>query len=101
MRDMDVVHARRGSTGRSVSNGGAGDSSVLTASACPGMRATLSTVGPHVLAGGRWASTGWARWQALTGNCSTTRHGLATDVSERALAWARRLPQGPRAYAAA
>jgi valine dehydrogenase (NAD+) len=94
VRDMDVVaRETRFVTGRSEANGGAGDSSVLTAyGVFQGMRAAAE----H-----QWGTTslsGRAVGIAGLGKVGKhlTRHLLddgasvvATDVSERALAWAR------------
>jgi valine dehydrogenase (NAD+) len=94
VRDMDVVaRETRFVTGRSEANGGAGDSSVLTAyGVFQGMRAAAE----HL-----WGATslrGRAVGIAGLGKVGRhlTRHLLddgatvvATDVSERALAWAR------------
>jgi valine dehydrogenase (NAD+) len=95
VEDMDVVaRETRFVTGRSVSHGGAGDSSVLTAwGVFQGMRAAVEHVwGKASLAGRRVGVAGLGK----VGK-QLTRHLLddgasvvATDVSERALEWAAR-----------
>ena len=89
--DMDVVgEETRYATGRSEADGGAGDSSVLTAyGVFQGMRASAAArVGqPDPAPGARWASPGSAR----SGGCSTAHlledgaHVVVTDVSEQAV----------------
>jgi valine dehydrogenase (NAD+) len=94
VRDMDVVaRETRFVTGRSEANGGAGDSSVLTAyGVFQGMRAAAE----HL-----WGSTSLAgRAVGIAGLGKVGKHltkhlladgasVVATDVSERALSWAR------------
>jgi len=94
VHDMDVVaRETRFVTGRSAANGGAGDSSVLTAyGVFQGMRAAAE----HL-----WGTTSLAgRAVGIAGLGKVGKHltkhllddgatVVATDVSERALAWAR------------
>ena len=94
VRDMDVVaRETRFVTGRSEANGGAGDSSVLTAyGVFQGMRAAAE----H-----QWGTTSLSgRTVGIAGLGKVGKHltkhllddgasVVATDVSERALAWAR------------
>jgi valine dehydrogenase (NAD+) len=94
VRDMDVVaRETRFVTGRSEANGGAGDSSVLTAyGVFQGMRAAVE----H-----QWGTTSLSgRTVGIAGLGKVGKHltkhllddgasVVATDVSERALAWAR------------
>jgi len=94
VQDMDIVAKEtRFVTGRSESNGGAGDSSVLTAyGVFQGMRAAAEHLwGEPTLAGRRVGISGLGK----VGK-HLTRHlveegaeVVATDVSPRALAWAR------------
>jgi valine dehydrogenase (NAD+) len=94
VQDMDIVaRETRFVTGRSEANGGAGDSSVLTAyGVFQGMRAAAEhSWGTPSLAGRRVGIAGLGK----VGR-HLTRHLLAdgasvvaTDVSEQALAWAR------------
>ncbi|MCW6003084.1 valine dehydrogenase [Micromonospora sp. CPCC 205371] len=92
--DMDIVaRETRFVTGRSVEHGGAGDSSILTAwGVFQGMRAAAEHMwGTPTLAGRRVGVAGLGKVGKVL-----TRHLLedgaavvATDVSEKALAWAR------------
>ncbi len=93
--DMDTVaRETRFVTGRSVEHGGAGDSSVLTAwGVLQGMRAAAEHVwGTPSLAGRTVGVAGLGkvgRW--LTGHLIDDGASVvATDVSEKALGWARR-----------
>ncbi|HET8684521.1 MAG TPA: Glu/Leu/Phe/Val dehydrogenase [Micromonosporaceae bacterium] len=94
VQDMDVVAKEtRFVTGRSVEHGGAGDSSVLTAwGVFQGMRAAAEHVwGSPSLAGRRVGVAGLGKVgrvlvpHLLEDGAQVT----ATDVSEKALAWAR------------
>ncbi len=94
VQDMDVVaRETRYVTGRSVEHGGAGDSSILTAwGVYQGMRAAAEHVyGTPSLAGRRVGIAGLGK----VGKYLTTHllddgaSVVATDVSEKALAWAR------------
>jgi valine dehydrogenase (NAD+) len=92
--DMDVVaRETRFVTGRSVAHGGAGDSSVLTAwGVFQGMRAAAEHVwGSPTLAGRRVGVAGLGKvGKHLTGHLiSDGAAVVATDVSARALEWAR------------
>jgi valine dehydrogenase (NAD+) len=96
VQDMDIVaRETRHVTGRSVENGGAGDSSVLTAwGVFQGMRAGAEHVyGSPSLAGRRVGVAGLGkvgRYLAehlLADGASV----VATDVSEKAITWARDL----------
>jgi valine dehydrogenase (NAD+) len=93
--DMDVVaRETRFVTGRSVEHGGAGDSSVLTAwGVFQGMRAAAEHMwGSPSLAGRRVGVAGLGKvGKHLTGHLLDDGAAVvATDVSEKALAWARR-----------
>ena len=99
VQDMDIV-ARECPyvTGRSEANGGAGDSSVLTAwGVFQGMRAAAEHVwGSPTLAGRRVGISGLGKvGKHLVEHLVEDRAELvATDVAEPALAWARdRYPQ--------
>ncbi|GAA3743710.1 Glu/Leu/Phe/Val dehydrogenase dimerization domain-containing protein [Plantactinospora mayteni] len=92
--DMDLVaRETRFVTGRSVEHGGAGDSSVLTAwGVFQGMRAAAEhTWGAPTLAGRRVGVSGLGKvGKHLTGHLIDDGASVvATDVSERALAWVR------------
>jgi valine dehydrogenase (NAD+) len=92
--DMDLVaRETRYVTGRSVENGGAGDSSVLTAwGVFQGMRAAAERQwGEPSLRGRRVGIAGLGKvGKCLTGHLlSDGAEVVATDVSEPALAWAR------------
>jgi valine dehydrogenase (NAD+) len=94
VRDMDVVAKEtRFVTGRSESYGGAGDSSVLTAyGVFQGMRAAAEHLwGQPTLAGRRVGIAGLGKvGKHLTGHLlDDGAKVVATDVSERALEWAR------------
>ncbi|GGM20160.1 MULTISPECIES: Glu/Leu/Phe/Val family dehydrogenase [Micromonospora] len=93
--DMDVVaRETRYVTGRSVEHGGAGDSSVLTAwGVFQGMRAAAEHVwGDPTLRGRRVGVAGLGKvGRHLTGHLlDDGAEVVATDVSPRALDWARR-----------
>ena len=94
VQDMDVIaRETRFVTGRSVEHGGAGDSSILTAwGVFQGMRAAAEHVyGTPSLAGRRVGIAGLGK----VGKYLTTHllddgaSVVATDVSEKALAWAK------------
>ncbi len=92
--DMDVVaRETRYVTGRSESHGGAGDSSILTAwGVFQGMRAAAEAQwGRPTLAGRRVGVAGLGKvGKHLIGHLLDDGAAVvATDVSERALAWAR------------
>ena len=92
--DMDVIaRETRYVTGRSVEHGGAGDSSILTAwGVFQGMRAAAEHVwGSPTLAGRRVGIAGLGKvGKHLTGHLLDDGASVvATDVNERALAWAR------------
>jgi valine dehydrogenase (NAD+) len=92
--DMDMVaRETRYVTGRSVEHGGAGDSSVLTAwGVFQGMRAAAEWQwGEPSLRGRRVGIAGLGKvGKYLTGHLvGDGAEVLATDVSERALGWAR------------
>lgn len=92
--DMDVIaRETRYATGRSPALGGAGDSSVLTAwGVFQGMRAAAEHVwGTPSLAGRRVGIAGLGKvGKHLTEHLLDDRASVvATDVSERALTWAR------------
>ncbi|TDC01739.1 Glu/Leu/Phe/Val dehydrogenase [Micromonospora fluostatini] len=92
--DMDVVaRETRYVTGRSVEHGGAGDSSVLTAwGVFQGMRAAAEHVwGAPTLRGRRVGVAGLGKvGKHLTGHLlDDGAEVVATDVSPRALDWAR------------
>jgi valine dehydrogenase (NAD+) len=92
--DMDIVaRETRYVTGRSVENGGAGDSSVLTAwGVFQGMRAAAERQwGEPSLRGRRVGIAGLGKvGKCLTGHLLTDgAEVVATDVSEPALVWAR------------
>jgi valine dehydrogenase (NAD+) len=94
VRDMDVVaRETRYVTGRSEVYGGAGDSSVLTAyGVFQGMRAAAEhRWGSPSLAGRRVGVAGLGKvGKHLTGHLvEDGAQVVATDVSERAFAWAR------------
>jgi valine dehydrogenase (NAD+) len=94
VQDMDVVAKEtRFVTGRSESHGGAGDSSVLTAyGVFQGMRAAAEhRWGSPTLAGKRVGVAGLGKvGKHLTRHLiEDGAHVVATDVSERALGWAR------------
>jgi valine dehydrogenase (NAD+) len=94
VQDMDVVaRETRFVTGRSEVNGGAGDSSVLTAyGVFQGMRAAAQhRWGAPTLAGRRVGIAGLGKvGKHLTGHLTEDgAHVVATDVSERAFEWAR------------
>jgi valine dehydrogenase (NAD+) len=94
VQDMDVVaRETRYVTGRSVEHGGAGDSSILTAlGVFQGMRAAAEHLyGTPSLAGRRIGISGLGKvGRYLTGHLLEDGASVvATDVSERALAWAR------------
>ena len=94
VEDMDIIaRETRWVTGRSEVNGGAGDSSVLTAwGVLQGMRAAAEHVwGTPSLAGRRVGVTGLGKvGKILTGHLLDERAAVvATDVSERAREWAR------------
>jgi len=94
VQDMDVI-ARETSfvTGRSVEHGGAGDSSILTAwGVFQGMRAAAEHVyGTPSLAGRRVGVSGLGKvGRYLTAHLLDDGASVvATDVSEKALAWVR------------
>ena len=94
VQDMDVVaRETRFVTGRSVEHGGAGDSSVLTAwGVFQGMRAAAEhTWGSPSLRGKRVGLAGLGKvGKHLTGHLLEDGASVvATDVSDRALNWAR------------
>jgi valine dehydrogenase (NAD+) len=94
VQDMDVVAKEtRYVTGRSESHGGAGDSSVLTAwGVFQGMRAAAGQQwGSPTLAGRRVGIAGLGKvGKHLAGHLlADGAEVVATDVSERAFAWAR------------
>ncbi|HEX6499168.1 MAG TPA: Glu/Leu/Phe/Val dehydrogenase dimerization domain-containing protein [Micromonosporaceae bacterium] len=94
VQDMDVIaRESRFVTGRSVEHGGAGDSSVLTAwGVYQGMRAAAEHMyGTPSLAGRTVGVAGLGKvGRYLTGHLvEDGAHVVATDVSERALEWAR------------
>jgi valine dehydrogenase (NAD+) len=94
VQDMDVVaRETRFVTGRSEANGGAGDSSVLTAfGVFQGMRAAAEHLwGTPSLAGRTVGVAGLGKvGKHLTGHLLTDgAQVVATDVSERAIDWAR------------
>jgi len=94
VQDMDIVAKEtRFVTGRSESHGGAGDSSVLTAyGVFQGMRAAAEAQwGAPTLAGRRVGVAGLGKvGKHLTGHLLEDGASVvATDVSERALSWAR------------
>jgi valine dehydrogenase (NAD+) len=94
VQDMDVVaRETRWVTGRSEVNGGAGDSSVLTAwGLFQGMRAAAEHVwGAPSLAGRRVGIAGLGKvGKVLTGHLLADGAAVvAADVSERAVAWTR------------
>jgi valine dehydrogenase (NAD+) len=97
--DMDVIaRETRYVTGRSVQNGGAGDSSILTAwGVFQGMRAAAEhTWGSPTLAGRRVGIAGLGKvGKYLAAHLLDDGAAVvATDVSEAALRWAReRYPQ--------
>jgi valine dehydrogenase (NAD+) len=92
--DMDIIaRETRFVTGRSVEHGGAGDSSILTAwGVFQGMRAAAEHVwGTPTLAGRRVGVAGLGKvGRHLTAHLIEDGASVvATDVSEKALAWAR------------
>jgi valine dehydrogenase (NAD+) len=92
--DMDLVaRETRFVTGRSVEHGGAGDSSILTAwGVFQGMRAAAEHMwGRPTLAGRRVGVAGLGKvGKVLTGHLIDDGAAVvATDVSDKALAWAR------------
>ncbi|SDY24209.1 valine dehydrogenase (NAD+) [Micromonospora pattaloongensis] len=92
--DMDIIaRETRFVTGRSVEHGGAGDSSILTAwGVFQGMRAAAEHVwGSPTLAGRRVGVAGLGKvGKYLVGHLIEDGASVvATDVSERALEWAR------------
>lgn len=92
--DMDLVaRETRFVTGRSVEHGGAGDSSILTAwGVFQGMRAAAEHMwGRPTLAGRRVGVAGLGKvGKVLTGHLIDDGAAVvATDVSGKALAWAR------------
>jgi valine dehydrogenase (NAD+) len=92
--DMDLVaRETRYVTGRSVEHGGAGDSSILTAwGVFQGMRAAAEHMwGTPTLAGRRVGLAGLGKvGKYLTGHLIDDGASVvATDVNEKALAWAR------------
>jgi len=94
VQDMDVVaRETRFVTGRSETHGGAGDSSVLTAwGVFQGMRAAAEHAwGQPTLRGRRVGIAGLGKvGKHLIGHLLSDGAAVAgTDVSERALAWAR------------
>jgi valine dehydrogenase (NAD+) len=94
VQDMDVVAKEtRFVTGRSIEHGGAGDSSILTAwGVFQGMRAAAGHVwGTPSLSGRRVGIAGLGKvGKYLAGHLlDDGAHVVATDVSERALEWAR------------
>jgi valine dehydrogenase (NAD+) len=95
VQDMDVIaRETRFVTGRSVEHGGAGDSSILTAwGVFQGMRAAAEHVwGSPSLRGRRVGVAGLGKvGRHLTAHLLEDGASVvATDVSERALDWARR-----------
>ncbi len=96
VHDMDIVaRETRHVTGRSVENGGAGDSSVLTAwGVFQGMRAGAEHVfGSPSLAGRRVGIAGLGKVGRYLAEhiVADGASVVATDVSEKAVAWARDL----------
>jgi valine dehydrogenase (NAD+) len=96
VQDMDIVaRETRHVTGRSVENGGAGDSSVLTAwGVFQGMRAGAEHIyGSPSLAGRRIGVAGLGKvGRYLTEHLLADGASVvATDVSEKAITWARDL----------
>ncbi len=94
VQDMDVIaRETRFVTGRSVEHGGAGDSSILTAwGVFQGMRAAAEHVyGTPTLAGRRVGIAGLGKvGKYLTVHLLEDGASVvATDVSEKALAWAK------------
>jgi len=94
VQDMDIIaRETRFVTGRSVEHGGAGDSSILTAwGVFQGMRASAEHVwGSPTLAGRTVGVAGLGKvGRYLVAHLiSDGAHVVATDVSEKALAWAR------------
>ncbi|GGJ89610.1 valine dehydrogenase [Pilimelia anulata] len=94
VRDMDVIHRETDYvTGRSEARGGSGDSSVLTAwGVFQGMRAAAEHAwGAPSLRGRRVGVAGLGKvGRYLVGHLLDDGAAIvATDVSERALAWAR------------
>src|SRR5262249_26289449 len=94
VQDMDVIaRETRFVTGRSLEHGGAGDSSILTAwGVFQGMRAAAEHVyGTPSLAGRRVGLSGLGKvGRYLTAHLVEDGASVvATDVSEKALAWAR------------
>ena len=94
-----IARETRFVTGRSVEHGGAGDSSILTAwGVFQGMRAAAEHVyGTPSLAGRRVGIAGLGKvGRYLTAHLLDDGASVvATDVSEKALAWARHdLPAG-------
>ena len=94
VQDMDVVAKEtRFVTGRSESHGGAGDSSVLTAyGVFQGMRAAAEAQWGHPMLAGRrvgLAGLGKVGKHLVTHLLDDGASVVATDVSERALSWAR------------
>jgi valine dehydrogenase (NAD+) len=94
VQDMDVIaRETRYVTGRSVEYGGAGDSSILTAwGVFQGMRAAAEhRFGTPSLAGRRVGISGLGKvGRYLTGHLLEDGASVvATDVSEKALAWAK------------
>ena len=94
VQDMDVVAKEtQFVTGRSVEHGGAGDSSILTAwGVFQGMRAAAGHVwGTPSLSGRRVGIAGLGKvGKYLTGHLlDDGAHVVTTDVSERALDWAK------------
>jgi len=94
VQDMDVIaRETKFVTGRSLEHGGAGDSSILTAwGVFQGMRAAAEHLwGSPSLAGRRVGVAGLGKvGRYLTGHLLEDGASvIATDVSEKALAWAR------------
>ena len=94
VQDMDVIaRETKFVTGRSLEHGGAGDSSILTAwGVFQGMRAAAEHLwGSPSLAGRRVGVAGLGKvGRYLTGHLLEDGASVvATDVSEKALAWAR------------
>jgi valine dehydrogenase (NAD+) len=94
VQDMDVIaRETRYVTGRSVEHGGAGDSSILTAwGVFQGMRAAAEHLyGSPSLKGRRVGIAGLGKvGKYLTGHLLDDGASVvATDVSERALSWAK------------
>jgi valine dehydrogenase (NAD+) len=95
VQDMDVIaRETRFVTGRSIEHGGAGDSSILTAwGVFQGMRAAAEhRYGTPSLAGRRVGIAGLGKvGRHLTAHLLDDGASVvATDVSEKALGWARR-----------